>query len=67
MLQESIPLNLKYEIKTITGNILICVTCVMGLPDIIVRGITERIILVTLVPLDALLKEGEMSRLLRYG
>ena len=49
------------------GNILIYATFVMDQQGIIVKGITEKIILVTLVPLDALLKEGEMSRLLRYG
>ena len=60
VLQESIQPNSKYEIKTITGNILIYVTFVMGLLDIIVREITEKIILVILAPLDALLKEVEM-------
>ena len=57
---EFIQLNSKYGIKMTTGNILICVTFAMARQVIIVREITEKIILVTLALSDALLKVEEM-------
>ena len=65
VLQVFIQELLRFEIKRITGNILICVIFAMAQRDIIVKEITGKIILGILGHLDALWKEVEMSHLLR--
>ena len=58
--------SLKFVIKMIIGNTLICVTYVMAPQDTTVKEIMVKTILVTLVPSDALLKEVEMLLLWRF-